>query len=100
MVGIKVPSITTQEGTGSVCVCAQSCPTLCHPMSCNLPSSSVHGIFPGKNTGVGCHFLLRGIFQTQGLNLHLLCLLHWQVNSLQLVPPGKPGHRVGAHKCH
>ena len=31
---------------------------------------------PGKNTGVGCHFLLEVIFPTQGLNLHLLCLLH------------------------
>ena len=31
---------------------------------------------PGKNTGVGCHALLQGIFPTQGLNLHLLCLLH------------------------
>ena len=25
--------------------------------------------FPGKNTAVGCHFLLQGIFPTQGLNL-------------------------------
>ena len=33
---------------------------------------------PGKNTGVGCHVLLQGIFPTQGLNLCLLCLLHWQ----------------------
>ena len=33
----------------------------------------VHGISPGKNTGVGCHFLLQGIFPTQGWNL---CLLH------------------------
>ena len=32
----------------------------------------------------------KGIFQTQGLDLHLLCLLHWQVDSLPLVPPGKP----------
>ena len=31
---------------------------------------------PGKNTRVGCHFLLQGIFPTQGLNPHLLCLLH------------------------
>ena len=31
----------------------------------------IHGIFPGKNTGVGCHFLLQGIFPTQGLNLGL-----------------------------
>ena len=45
---------------------------------------------PGKNTQVGCHALLQGIFQTQGLNLHLLCLLHWQVGSLPLVPSGKP----------
>ena len=45
---------------------------------------------PGKNTGVGCHFLFQGIFLTQGLNPHLLCLLHWQADSLPLVPPGKP----------
>ena len=37
--------------------------------------------FPGKNMGVGCHFLLQGIFLTQGLNLHLL---HWQADSLPL----------------
>ena len=39
----------------------------------------LHGIFPGKNTRMGFHFLLQGIFHTQGLNPHLLCLLHWQV---------------------
>ena len=37
--------------------------------------------FPGKNTGVGCHFLLQGIFPTQP---HLLPLLHWQADSLPL----------------
>ena len=36
---------------------------------------------PGKNTGVAWQFLLQGIFLTQGLNLHLLCLLLWQVDS-------------------
>ena len=46
----------------------QSCPTLCDPMDCSLPSSSVHGIFPGKSTGVDCHFLLQRIFPTQGSN--------------------------------
>ena len=46
--------------------------------------SSVHGYFPGKNTGVSCHFLLHGIFPTQGLNLRFLCLLHWQAASLPL----------------
>ena len=38
----------------------------------------------GKNTGVGCHALLQGIFPTQGSNPCLLCLLHWQVGSLPL----------------
>ena len=45
---------------------------------------------PGKNTGVGCHALLQGIFLTQGSNPYLLCFLHWQAGSLLLVPPGKP----------
>ena len=40
--------------------------------------------FPGKNTGMGCHSLLWGIFQTQGSNLHLLCLLQWQADSWPL----------------
>ena len=35
--------------------------------------------FPGKSTGVGFHFLLQGIFLTKGSNLHLLCLLTWQM---------------------
>ena len=46
--------------------------------------------FPGKNTGVGCHFLLQGILPIQVSNLHLLYLLHLQAGSLPLVPPGKP----------
>ena len=37
-------------------------------MGCSLPGSSVHGIFVGNSTGVDCHFLLQGIFLTQGLN--------------------------------
>ena len=44
---------------------------------------------PGKNTGVGCHALLQGIFLTQGSNPNLLCFLHWQARSLPLGPPGK-----------
>ena len=44
--------------------------------------------FPGKNTRVGCHALLQGIFLMQGLNPHLLRLLHWQVGSLPLASPG------------
>ena len=44
---------------------------------------------PGKNTGMGWHFLLQGIFLTQGQNLLLLYLLLWQEGSLLLVPAGK-----------
>ena len=51
---------------------AQLCPTLCGPMDCSLPVSTVHGIFPGRNTGVGCHFLLQGIFLTQDSKLGLM----------------------------
>ena len=54
------------------------------------PGSFVHGDALGKNTGVGCHALLQGIFATQGLKLSLLCLLNWPVGSLPLAPPGKP----------
>ena len=42
--------------------------------------------FPGKNTGVGCHFLLQGILSTQGLTPCLSCLLHWQAHSFPLSP--------------
>ena len=68
----------------------QSCLTLCDPMDCSPPGSSVHGDSPGKDTEVSGHVLLQGIFPTQGSNLCLLSLLHWQVGSLPLAPPGKP----------
>ena len=51
------------------------------------------GLSPGKNTGVGCHAFLQGIFPTQKANPHLLCLLYWQAGSLPLPPPGKPSLR-------
>ena len=56
-------------------------------MDCSPLGSSVHGIFPGENTGVGCPALLQGIFPTRGLNL---CLLHWQVGYLPLSHQGSP----------
>ena len=63
--------------------------------SCSVVVSSSlrpHGLqptrlLPGKNTGMGCYFLLLGIFQTQGLNLSLL---HWQVDSLPQSTSGAP----------
>ena len=51
-------------------MCARSlqlCPTLCDPMDCSLPSSSVHGDSPGKSTGVGCHALTPGDLPHPGI---------------------------------
>ena len=76
-----------------VCVCvlgpfsrAQLCVTLWTAACQTLLSIG----FSSKDTGVGCRALLQGTFLTQGSKLHLLCLLHWQMGSLPLVPPGKP----------
>ena len=69
----------------------QLCLTVCELMDCSPPGLSIHVDSSGKNTGVGCHALLQGISLTQGSNLHLLGLLHWQVGSLPLAPSRKPG---------
>ena len=46
--------------------------------------------FPGKHPGVGCYFLLQGVFLIQGLNSSLLHLLHWQAGLLPLSHLGSP----------
>ena len=63
-----------------VCVCVYVCVCVSHsvmsgslrPMDYSPPGSSVHGILQARNTGVYSHFLLQGIFLTQGSNLGLL----------------------------
>ena len=70
-----------------VCVCVCVCVSWVSQLCPTLPA---HGLWPtrllcpwtfsGKNTEVGCHFLLQGIFPTQGSDSHLLHLLHWQVD--------------------
>ena len=77
-----------------VCVCTltQSCPTLCSPVDCSLPDSSVHGIFQARILEWVAISSSRVIFLTQGSKLSLSYLLHCQVGSLPLVPPGKPVH--------
>ena len=69
-----------------MCVGVQLCTALWNLMNCSSAGSSVHGVSQAKNTGVGCHFLLQGIFLTQESNLHFL---HWRVNPWSLAPPGK-----------
>ena len=62
-------------------------------MDCNPPSSSVHGILQQKYwSGLPCP--LQGIFPTQGSNPCLSGLLHWQVGSLPLVPPGTLSYSI------
>ena len=51
-----------------LCLVTHLCLTLWDPMACSLLGSCVHGDPAGKNTGVGSHALLQGIFPTQGSN--------------------------------
>ena len=76
----------------SLVVVALLCPTLCDPVDCSLPDSSVLGI-SSKNTGVGSHSLLHGIFLTQGSNL---LLPNWLVGSL---PSETPGMEFSYYLC-
>ena len=66
---------------------AKSCRTLLRPHGLQPTRLLLSIGFPGKNTGVVCHFLLQGIFPSQGSNWHLL---HWQKDSLPLSYQGSP----------
>ena len=69
----------------------QLCPTLCDPMDCSLPVSSVHGILHARiPEWIAMPSSREQIFLTQGLNPCLRHLLHWQVGSFPQVPPGEP----------
>ena len=61
------------DATGRHAKLLQLHPTLPDPIDCSPPSSLCLWDSPGKNTGVGCHVFLQGIFSTQELKL---CLLH------------------------
>ena len=74
-------------GAGLMRVCAKCYGLLATRLLCLWNS-------PGKNTGVGCHFLFQGIFSTQRLNPLLLHLLHWQADSLLSQTPGKSVDQV------
>ena len=94
--------------THPICSQHSQCRALCCAHSVMSDSLRSHGLqptrllcpwdSPGKNTGVGCHFLLQGIFPTQRANLSLLSLVHWQVNSL-LLKPEYP-FKMQTSSCH
>ena len=71
-------------------VLTQSCLTLCDWMDCSSPGSYVHGFFQARILEWVAIFSSRGIFLIQGLNPHLLCLLHWQAHSSTLSHLGSP----------
>ena len=68
---------------------ANSCPALLPPHRLQPSRLLCPWAFLGKHTRVGCHFLLQGIFLTQGDSPYLL---HWQVDSLPLSYLGSPAH--------
>ena len=78
MAGMALTSTVISITTCSV---TQSWLTLCDPCGLWPARLLCPWDFPGQNTGVGCHFLLQGIFPTKGLNLRLL---PWQVGPLPL----------------
>ena len=78
-----------------LCLVAQSCLTLCDPMDCSLPGSSVHGDSPGKNTGSGLPCPLPGDLPNPGIKSRSPAL---QVDSLPCEPPRKP-ECVCVHVC-
>ena len=79
------------------CCCdkSHSCLTLCDPMDCSPPGSSVHGIFQARVLGVGCHFLLQGIFPTWGSKLGLT---HCRQMLYHLSHQGSPTKKMQTHK--
>ena len=70
-----------------LCLVTQCYLTLCDPMDWTLLGSSVHGDFPGKNTGVSFHALLQRVFSILGLNQGLL---HCRLILYQLSCQGSP----------
>ena len=75
----------------SACMCAQSCPTLCNPMDCSPPGSSVHGIFQARVLEWVAISFSRGSFWPRDRwNLCLLHLSHWQAGSSPLWRLGSP----------
>ena len=81
-----------QSWVGVMYVCARfSCVWLCATLQTVAHLVCCPWDFPGKNTGMGCHFLLQGIFQTQRSNPSLLHLLHWQAVLYHQHHLGSPG---------
>ena len=102
MEGLKGQGETFLLSSRDDVVSHSSCPTPYDPVDHSLPGSSAPGDSPGKNTGVGCQFLLQGIFLIQGLNLGLL---YCRQILYRLSHQGSPKETTGMDKqsvvkCH
>ena len=95
--------VLKSKSTSCCCLVTKSYPTLLQSRGLQPAGLLCPWDFPGKSTGVGCHFLHQGIFLTQGWNPRLLCFLHWQADALPLSPQGFPkiyGSSPNVHKRH
>ena len=69
--GRNINNLRYADDTTLMAKSLQSCLTLCDPMDCSLPVSSVHGDSLGENTGIGCHAPLQGIVS------YVSCIGRW-----------------------
>ena len=72
----KWKSVTDLNMDLHACSVAQPCPTLVTLWTIQPTRFLCPWDFPGKNAGVGCHFLLQGIFLNHRLN-RLCCIGKW-----------------------
>ena len=71
------------------------CPTPCDTMDCSQPGSSILGILQIRILEWVAMPFSRGSSRHEGSNFHLLCLLHWWMDSLPLGSPGKAQCMIG-----
>ena len=83
-----ITEFTVWKSSVGACLVIQSCPTICDSTDYNRQAPLSMGLSP--KSILDCHFLFQGIFPTQGSNLCLLHLLHWQADSLPLSHLGIP----------
>ena len=78
------------------CLVTQLCLTLCDPMDCSLPSSSVHGISQARTLGVGCHFLFQWAPRISSVQSLVMSDSLWS-HGLQHTRPPCPSPTLGAY---
>ena len=84
--------VEVQEKAAAAAKSLQSCPTLFDPIDSSPPGSSVPGDSPGKNTGVGCHFLLQCMKVKSEREVAQLCPT--LSDPMDCSPPGSSIHGI------